>query len=126
MAQFRITFTDGPTGNRSKTYDVDAQNSDEAFKIAYAKPESKSRWYSDVSVMEIEPGPKQIGVEFESYDTVFKQSFRGYLFFTAEDEADAIRQYNEKYKGKRYWFDACKPAADGKNEYRRVISTYYC
>ena len=56
MKKFRITFSDGPTGNRSESVDVEAEDSDVAFSMAYRMPQAKDRRYTDVMVEECPTG----------------------------------------------------------------------
>lgn len=108
--------------------DIVANDSNEAMnkaiQIAYQRGYRNSGL--DVCVMEIKDGIKQIGIEFEAYDRVFKKNFREYLFIMANNEREAIELYNKQYKGKHFWFNAMKPEDDGKHEYGKVIRTYYC
>lgn len=80
----------------------------------------------NVCVMEIKDGIKQIGIEFEAYDRVFKEKHHEYLFVMANDESEARQIYQKTYAGKRFWFNASNPSEDGKNEYGKIIRTYYC
>lgn len=108
--------------------DFQANNRDEALKMAMniACQHGYGNSGRNVWVQEIKEGIKDVGVEFETYDHVLKIKGRGYLFFKVNNEQEAAREYNEKYRGKRFWFNARKPADDGKNEYGRIIRTYYC
>ena len=122
MKKYRITFC----GKHSKHYDVDASNSDEAFKIAYSMPEaSKHHIYTDVSVEEVPNGPSVIGIEFKYTDTVLKKDFTNYIHIKAKDEADAVRYYNEHFRGKRFWFNPSKTEEDGKCVRGEVIDTFF-
>ena len=82
MSKYRITFC----GKHSRHYDVDASNSDEAFKMAYSMPEaSQYHIYTDVSVEEVPEGPSVIGIEFRYTDTVLKKDFTNYIHIKAKD-----------------------------------------
>lgn len=102
MLLYRVTFS---SSNGSHVCDVEAEDSDQAFRFAYAKLQNRDR-YTDAAVEEITKGPKPIGIKFESYDHYAKKSYTD-------------------YKGKRYWFDVGKPEPNGKHEYRQVKETYF-
>lgn len=122
MKVFRITFT----GNgKSKSVDVQAACSDDAFDMAYKMSEATSRAYTDISVEEVPDGPKVIGIEFEYEDTAFKKTFPGYIFIRAYNEAQAVDYYNRHYKGGRFWFHAGKTEENGKCVRGKVLETYY-
>lgn len=123
---YRITFGDGPAGNRTKSYDVHATDSDDAFKKAYKMPESKMRGiYSEVSVEKIPDGASNIGIKFSYYDSVIQKNYKDYLIIRAMNEAQAVEYYNRNYKGKHFWFQAGKIEPDGKCVYGNVIETYF-
>lgn len=125
MAKFRITFSNGANSNDHKTYDIEADNSDEAFRFAYGTPEANQRWrYSDVSVMEIKNGPKTIGVCF-TY-TQSGRSYVQYLFIRAEDEEQARQFYQTHLKGRRFWQPwPDKPNDEGNCVYGKIKETYF-
>lgn len=122
MPKYRMTI------GESFQRDIEANNSDDAMNraIGIAIRSGYRNSGLDVCVMEIKDGIKQIGIEFEAYDKVFKKNFRNRVFIMANNEREAIELYNKQYKGKHFWFNAMKPEADGKNEYGKVIKTYYC
>lgn len=122
--KFRITFTNSQT-DKHKSYDIDAKDSNEAFKIAYTYSEAKSREYTDVSVEEHPTGPSPIGISFIYKDTVNKKDYHGCIIIKAFNEESAVNYYNAHYKGKRFWFDSSKPEPDGKHIYGEVIETYF-
>ena len=64
MLLYRVTFS---SSNGSHVCDVEAEDSDQAFRFAYAKLQNRDR-YTDAAVEEITKGPKPIGIKFESYD----------------------------------------------------------
>lgn len=121
MLLYRVTFS---SSNGSHVCDIEAEDSDQAFRFAYAKLQNRDR-YTDAAVEEITKGPKPIGIKFESYDHYAKKSYTDYIIILAEDEKQAIDYYNRNYKGKRYWFDVGKPEPNGKHEYRQVKETYF-
>ena len=126
MLLYRVTFS-GPNDSHVHC-DVEAEDSDQAFRFAYAKLQNRDRYtdrYTDATVEEITKGPKPIGIKFESYDHYAKKSYTDYMVILAEDEKQAIDYYNRKYRGKHYWFNAGRPEPDGKNEYRQVKETYF-
>jgi len=123
-ANYRITFTNGPTGNRSASRDVYAKDSDDAFHQAFRMPESQR--YSEVCVSEIPQGPSLIGIEFETYDRVFKRNFTNYVFVTAKDEAEAKDWYKRNLMGKKtFCIYPDEPEADSKCSYGRIKRTYF-
>ena len=119
---YRVTFS-GPNDSHVH-YDVEAEDSDQAFRFAYAKLQNRDR-YTDAAVEEVPKGPKSISIKFESYDHYAKKSYTDYMIILAEDEKQAIDDYNRNYRGKRYWFDVGKPEPNGKHEYRQVKETYF-
>lgn len=121
---YRITFYNNETEEHT-SYDVYAENSDEAFKQAFKMPEAKSSHYTDVSVEEIPKGPSVIAIKFEAFDTVIKKIFANYIFIKANNEKDAVKYYNENFKNKRFWFDAGKTEDDGKHIRGNIIETYF-
>lgn len=123
MKKYRIEFNGK---NSSKRYDVVASNIDDAFKLAYSMPEaSQYHIYGDIGIEEIPEGPSVIGIKFRYTDTVFKKEFTDYIHIKAKDEADAVRYYNENFKGKRFWFNAGKTEDDGKCIRGDVIETFF-
>lgn len=125
MTEYRITFHDGPEGNRSKDVDIMAENVDDAFRKAYQMPEAKNRLYTNVGVMEKPKGRTIIGIEHEYEDTYFHQTFVGYMFILANSESDAARYYNANIRGKHFWFNEAKIEPDGKNVFGRIRKTYF-
>ena len=102
MQRYKITFSAGPDTDICKTYDVDAENSIDAFRMAYRYPEASQRWkYTEISVSEIQEGPKIVGVRF-AY-TQLNHSYSQYLFIQAETEEQARRYYRNNIQGKRFW-----------------------
>lgn len=103
-ANYRIVFHDGPEGNNSKAVDVYVSSMDEARKMAYQMPEAKIReLYNEFYVEEIPKEPCTIGVEFEWTDPYISGVCTGYLFIKANDEAQAVKYYNEHFRGKHFW-----------------------
>ncbi len=128
MPDFRITFS--PKANagsraREKHYDVTAKNSDEAFQIAYQKPETDSPYYQSIGVQEIPKQASPIGIHFKYLDTFANKTYSDYLIIKADSEEQAKDYYNQHLKGKRFWFDAGKPEPDGKHEYQQILDTYF-
>lgn len=122
---YRITFSNGPTGDKSKNVDVYAKNSEEAFAQAFDMPEAKSGIYTNVGVEKIEKGPKVIGLEIECEDTVFNDKFTDCLFIRANSEEEAICYYDKHLKGGRFVFHAEKTDDTGNRVRGRVKSTYF-
>lgn len=123
--KYRITFSDGPDGNLSKHYDVEADSSDDALRMAYQMPEGKQyRTYSMVGVMEIPNGPKIIGVRF-----AYTQAGRPYcqhMLIKALNESQAKKYYQQNIQGKHFfqpWPD--KPDPDGNCVYGEIKETYF-
>lgn len=100
--KYRITFHDGPEGNRSKDVDIYAKSLDDAMDKALDMPEAKERLYRNVSVMAIPKEAAIIGVEYEYYDKAAERNFTDRFFIKAENEKQAIDYYNKHYKGNRY------------------------
>lgn len=123
MKEYCVSFHDGPESDREHRVDIMAENSDDAFSKAYRMPEAKR--YSNVTIFEKPKGKTTIGLEIEYTDTVFKQTFHGYVFVNANSEREAKDWYNRNLKGKRFWFNTSKPEADGKCVYGRVTKTYF-
>ena len=127
---YRVTFHDGPTGNKSLDLDVYAKDADEAFKMAYKQfkdkfhTEPRYKGYSDATTMEIPTGPSQIGIEFY-YDDDGRKGVQ-IMFITANSEKEAVDIYNKTYKGKTFWQP--KPQKidpDGSCVYGDVKHTYF-
>ena len=123
--KYRITFSDGPMGNRDKHIDVDADSSDEAFKMAYAMPEAKNHMYTDVMVEKHPLGASPIGLTIEYYDTYFKEYYTGTMIIKAENEDQAMEYYDRNYKGKHFWFNCGQIEDDGKCVYGKIKDTYF-
>lgn len=125
MPNYRITFTDGPCGDNTKSYDVKAVSSDEAFSMAYCMPEAKQHWkYSDVNVAEIKKGPKTIGVQFNY--TQADHPYCQYLFIKAENEEQAAKYYREHLYGLHFWQPwPHKPDDAGNCVYGGIKNTYF-
>jgi hypothetical protein len=119
---YRITFI---SKSRSKSIDIYAISSDDAFNKAYKMPEVNNKIYTDIMVEEIPTEPSVIGIKFEYTDTYIKKRFHGNLFIKANDEAEAIKHYNSNYKGKHFWFNAGLTEEDGKCIRGNVIETYF-
>ena len=123
---YRITFSDGPTGNRYKSVDVFAADSDDAFRQAYRMPEATSRQYTSVGVEQIPDGPSLIGIEFETYDSVFRRTFTNYIFVLAKDEAEARDWYKRNLMGKKtFCIYPDEPEPNAKCSYGRIRRTYF-
>lgn len=122
---FRITFSDGSMGNKSKHVDVYAQNSDDAFSQAYKMPETEYGIYTDVSVEEIPTEPTVIGIQFRYTDTYMKKDFTGYVIIRAKDEAHAKEYYNEQLKGKHFMHYPSKLEESGKCVIGKIVETYF-
>lgn len=122
---YRITFSDGPLGDKRKDVDVRAANIDEAFKMAYKMPEAKGGLYTDIGIEEIVDGPKVIGLEVEYADTVFKQNFTGYVFIRAYTEKEAVAYYDKHMKNKRFVHNIGEEVENGKCIRGRVKRTYF-
>ena len=95
---YRITFYDGPEGNRSKNVDVYAESFDDARRQAWQMDEAKYRMYSDIMIEEIPNGPSVIGVEYEYTHPYLKQKFTERVFIKANSEAQALKYFNEHFK----------------------------
>ena len=125
-ANYRITFYNGPAGNSSMHKDVYAKDSDDAFKQAYRMPEAQSHRYSDVAVEEIPDGPSCIGIEFETYDRVFRKTFTNYIFVLAEDEVEARSWYRRNLMEKKtFCIYPDRPEVNEKSSYGRIKRTYF-
>jgi len=126
-ANYRITFYDGPEGNRSKNVDVFAESFDEARAIAYKMPEARNRMYSDMLIEKIPEGPSIIGIEFEfeMKSPPFYEKGKDYLFIKANSEAEALQYYNSHFKGERYNRRAGETVPDGCRVRKRATKTYF-
>lgn len=122
--KFRISFL-ANCGMHVVHKDVAAQDSDEAFSIAYKMPEVRSGMYDEISLMEIPQGPTVIGVKFQYYDSVFKEHFHDRIFILANNEEEAIEYYNKHYKGKRFIHEPACTVEDGKCVRGDVVETYF-
>lgn len=122
--RYRITFTPKHKNQRTKTYDVTADNSDQAFKIAYQKLETKSGKYTSIGVQAIPEGAKNIGIHFQYTDLTNKKTYSDYLIIRALTETQAKNYYQENLQGKRYWFTAGEIREDGKHQYGKILDTY--
>ena len=125
MAIYRITFTGGPTSDTYKSYDVSANDSTEAFSMAYKMPEAKQRWkYTDVSVMEVEKGPHIYGICFVSLYR--SHTYSQCMFIRADNEDQARRFYTKNIEGKSYFGrDPGKPDDNGDCVYGAIRYSYY-
>jgi len=124
-ANYRITFHDGPMSDRSKTVDVVAKDSDEAFDLAYKMPEARRRLYDNISIEEIPTGSSVIGVKFEYYDTSLGKYFTDQVFIKAENEQQAIDYYNKHYINGRFNLYGNKTVKDGRSIRGRILKTYF-
>ena len=126
MRKYRITFHDGPEGHRSKNVDVLADSFDDARRQARQMPEARNRLYSDMIIGQIPEGPSVIGIEFEWTSPYISGVCTGYLFIKANDEAEAVKYYNEHFKGKRFSGAHYGKNVDDADSVRgRVRSTYF-
>ena len=124
--KYRITFSDGPMGNRSESVDVEAESSGEALSIGWTLPQAKDRRYTEMAAEEWPDGPSTIGVEFETYDRVFKRTFTGRLFIRADSEKQAADYYRSHFEGKKSYCNyASRPEEGGKCSYGRIKGTYF-
>lgn len=125
--KYRATFSDGPMGDKRKVYDFEAHNEDEAWAKVYAQPTAKNRTYTDVTLEEVEDGPKNIGIGFGYEDLMNKRaSWSQYMIIRAVDEKQAVEYYNEYFKGKHFyqpWPTKIDP--EGNCIYGAVKETYY-
>ena len=122
MGNYRISFYDKQT-DKSKNYDVAADSSDDAIKMAYKMPEAKNR-NAEIWVSEIQDGPKVIGIRF-AY-TQLGRSYSQYLFIRAENEEQAKRYYRKNIQGKRFWQPSPgKPDENGNCVYGNIKETYF-
>ena len=122
--KYRITFSGGPTTDIHKHYDVEAKDSDEAFKIAYKMPEAKNRIYREVGVEEIPEGITNIGIRFAYQEC--NRTYHQYMVIRAESEDHAKRWYNANIKGRRFYQPwPHKPDENGNCVYGRIVETYF-
>lgn len=126
-ANYRIVFHDGPEGSNSKSVDVYASSMKEAREKAYKMPEAKTReLYSEFYVQEIPREPSTIGIEFEYTSPYINGVCTGYLFIKANDEAQAVKYYNEHFKGKSFAGAHYGKNVEGEHTVRgRIRSTYF-
>ncbi len=126
MKKYRVTFHDGPTGNRSKNFDIEAENMDEAFKKAYrAFPDARYQGYTDATTTEIPTEPSPIGIRFRYLENG-KRSYCQYLIIKANDEAHAIEFFNRNLKGRSFFQPwPSKPDEKGNCVYGNVEETYF-
>lgn len=101
-ANYRIVFHDGPEGSRSKNVDVYAESFEDARRQAFQMPEARNRMYSDMLIEQIPEVPSVIGIEFEYSSPYINGVCTGYLFIKANDEAQAVKYYNEHFRGKSF------------------------
>ncbi len=128
MKKFRLTFNDGPMGNRRVSKDILAEDFDDAAIVARKMPEAYIKEFrdNDVVIEEIVDGPKVIGICYNYYDHSCKRTYQGYTFIRALDEAQAIDYYNKNIKSKVFyqpWPD--KFDENGNCEYGAVAYTYF-
>lgn len=126
--EYRITFHDGPMGNKSLDYDVLAYSMDEAFQMGIEYGEKhrlRSLGYINMTLSEKPKGPSVIGIEFVSKDTALKKEFAGYVFIKANSEEQAREYYEKNLHGKRYWFNTGKPEPEGKCVFGKIKSSYF-
>lgn len=97
---FRITFYDGPEGNRSKNVDIYARDFDDARSQAYKMDEAKYRMYSDMIIEKIPEGPSIIGVEYQYYYAYFDRYYTDRVFIKANNEAEALKYFNEHFSNR--------------------------
>ena len=129
MPNYRVTFHNGPNGNLYKNVDLIASSYEEAEALAYQKNGGvhalRMHGFTGCTIMEINEGPKVIGIEIECTDTCLKRNFRDYMFIKANTERQAVEYYNRNLIGKHFWFNANKEDASGKCVRGRVMSTYF-
>lgn len=124
--KFRITFYDGPEGNKSKNVDIFAESFNDARRQAWQMDEAKSREYSDMIIEKIPEGPSVIGVQYEYVDPYLSGKSTQCLFIKANDEAEAIRYYNEHYRNTRFDFPNHRKNDEyGRCTRGRIVETYY-
>lgn len=119
--KYRIVFSNEKTG-KTKQYDVEAVNSDEAFSKAYSMSESKSREYSDVSVQEIPEGARMVGLHVEVVDRGHHYSC--YKVFKAYSDEQAVEYYNKNYLDKKCDHISHELSESGLAVFGRVLDVY--
>lgn len=123
---FRITFYDGPDGNRSKKVDICAESFEDARRQAYQMDEVKYREYSDMMIEEIPKEPCVIGILYEYTDPYLSGKSTQPMFIKANDEAEAIRYYNNHYKNTHFDFpNYRKNDENGRCTRGRIVETYF-
>lgn len=123
---FRIIFHDGPESNRSKNVDVYAKDFDDARSQAYKMDEAKYRMYSDMIIEKIPEGPTIIGIRYEYIDPCLSGRSTQCMFIKANNEAEAIRYYNEHYKNTRFDFpNYRKNDENGRCTRGKIVETYF-
>ncbi len=125
--KYRVTFHDGPTGNRSKKFDIEAGDMDEAFRIAYQRfPNAREMGFTDATTEEIPTEPSAIGIRFKYSDIRAEKSYSQYLVVKANDEAHAVEFYNRNLKGRSFFQPwPSKPDEKGNCIYGEVAETYF-
>lgn len=125
--KYRITFHDGPNGNRQKTVDIYAESLEDARKRAYQLPEARNRLYDNMMISQVPEGPSVIGIEFkyEMHRPPFHQEGKDYLFIRANSEAEALQYYNDHFWGRTYDRVAGKTDPAGHRVRGRALRTYY-
>lgn len=126
MKTYRITFSDGPTGNCSEHLDIQAETEEDAFQKACKLPQRQSGHYTDLDIEELpEAGPMNVGIQFRYYDTAFKQEFTNYLIIRANSETDAVKYYNEHIRY-HYFSEGRRGEVlkEGRNQYKQPVGTY--
>lgn len=109
LKEFDVVFSDGPNSNGSERVIVKAHDTDEASKKAYNMPQAKR--YDNVIVSERAKGNVAYIVAF-NYNYVINGKVdsrvgEGRIVFNADNENEAKRAYNKKYRGK--YFDDVNP-----------------
>lgn len=124
--KYRVTFHDGPTGNKSKKFDVDARDMDEAFRKARELfPNAWQAGYTDATTEEVPTEPSPIGIRFRYLESG-KKSYCQYLVIKADNEAHAVAFYNRNLKGRRFYQPwPKKPDDNGNCVYGEVEETYF-
>lgn len=125
--KYRITFHDGPLGNRQKTVDIYAESLDEARQQGYQMPEARNRLYDNMMIHQVPEGPSVIGIEFEfeMKSPPFYENGKDYLFIRANSEAEALQYYNTHFLAQRYSSHAGTTDPAGHRVRGRVTQTYY-
>ncbi len=128
MKKYRVTFHDGPCGSKSLKYDIEAENSDEAFNKAYKDLRAKGLdiCFTDSTTEEWPNGTSNIGIEFNYLEGRQRRAYSQYMIIRAENEQQAVEFYNRNFKGKRFYQPwPCKVEENGNCEYRNVARTYF-